>query len=220
MVQCGFWKPWERGLSASAINNDGLVVGLATIQGNQYRAAVLWKNGAIVELGIDDNLAAAEAINAKGQIAAWSWHGADSEAYRWTDGAVQILEAPGNLRRYAYGINDAGQVVGYVQTTPITEERPVLWERDGALIELDLPDGFTEGRATAINNAGQIVGTAWKADEPRTRVRCYGTKENLTISTPCLFLAVAFTCPRPFGSTIGARSSPTAPMAAPTCCRP
>ncbi len=68
---------------------------------------------------------------------------------------------PGDLDSFAYGINDAGQVVGYSFMGEQGPERAYLWSA-GVMTDLnDLipPDsGWVLDEAYAINDAGQIVG--------------------------------------------------------------
>ena len=52
----------------------------------------------------------------------------------------------------AFGVNDAGQAVGPVTTSPAVE-----WSR-GSIINLGGLPGFTSSGADGINNVGQVVG--------------------------------------------------------------
>lgn len=89
----------------------------------------------------------------------------------------------------AYGINDAGQVVGY--STATTGARAFLWSASGGMQDLnDLIDpasGFTLTNARGINAGGQIAG--------------YGTKlvGNITVTHAFLLTpgAVAGAVPEP-----------------------
>src|SRR5205814_5168487 len=56
----------------------------------------------------------------------------------------------------AASVNDAGQVVGYLngETTTL----PFIWAPGGDLLELTLPSGYVGGRALRINTAGDVVG--------------------------------------------------------------
>jgi uncharacterized membrane protein len=68
---------------------------------------------------------------------------------------INLGGLPGSLNNYAYGINDAGQVVGYGgagDTGYATE-----WS-GGSVIALGGLAGSTTSVAWAINNAGQVVG--------------------------------------------------------------
>ncbi len=57
----------------------------------------------------------------------------------------------------AYGINDAGQVVG--QSDAATGYRAFVWDAAGGMQDLgDLPGGNDYSQAFGINDAGQVVG--------------------------------------------------------------
>src|SRR5262249_43135513 len=75
----------------------------------------------------------------------------------WQDGVMADLGSlygnDGNS--WAYGINDAGQVVG-ASYVPFGVH-PFLWQ-DGQMIELGILDGSSAGGAFGINDAGQVVG--------------------------------------------------------------
>lgn len=80
--------------------------------------------------------------------------------YTFTD-----LGTLGGLESVAYGLNDAGQVVGWSTIPACTTangfpcRRAFLWE-NGAMTDLGLLPGDEESFARAINNAGLIVGTS------------------------------------------------------------
>jgi probable HAF family extracellular repeat protein len=73
----------------------------------------------------------------------------------------------GGASSYAYGLNNAGQVVGVAQLANL-QQHAFVWD-NGVMTDLD-PNDFTFGgpasTANAINDAGQIVGfgfTPWHA---------------------------------------------------------
>jgi probable HAF family extracellular repeat protein len=70
---------------------------------------------------------------------------------------VDLGDLPGGADySYATGINAAGQVVGYSQSS--TGIRAFLWD-SGTMQDLgDLPGGTDNSQATGINAAGQVVG--------------------------------------------------------------
>lgn len=80
------------------------------------------------------------------------------KSFLWRDGDITDL---GTLSGYslAYGINDHGQVVGN------SDWHAFLWE-DGAMTDLGTLGGL-HSEARAINDSGQIVGSAYTADEKR-----------------------------------------------------
>jgi len=107
-------------------------------------------------------------------------------AFIFEGGAVTELPIlPGAVHATAHALNDHGQIVGSVsvpfdwepsradkargRATSILPlaERPVLWERSEGtwhITELPAMEGMRQGRATAINNSGQVVGSVQLED--------------------------------------------------------
>jgi probable HAF family extracellular repeat protein len=86
----------------------------------------------------------------------------------WQDGTMRSLPTLGGGNGLAAAINDAGLIVGTAETgTPETACAPVLnshfegvlWRRGIAHQLAPLP-GDTDSSATAVNNAGEIVGVS------------------------------------------------------------
>ena len=132
---------------ANAINDAGQVVGGSGFCGPIAYAnlehALLWENGRTIDLGslggAYDNLATA--INDRGQVVGWSdlpgdkfkdgnFIGMTTHSFLWQHGVMTDLGTlPGltseglpYVSTYAYGVNNAGQVVGShaTRTTPAT----------------------------------------------------------------------------------------------------
>src|SRR5207247_6963136 len=81
--------------------------------------------------------------------------GGITPAVAWAAGVVRDLGNLGGRATTAYGINDAGQVVGI----SIPADGPIdgfLW-RDGVMTKLPTP-GNGDGAGSDINGAGQVVG--------------------------------------------------------------
>lgn len=102
---------------ALGINADGVIVGQAGASDN-FRHAVLWGEGGIVDLGPEDTDSAANSVNASAMVVGWGAFGSGTDALRWdASGNIEDLQdliPPGtgwDLSEAA-DINDAGQIVG------------------------------------------------------------------------------------------------------------
>ena len=148
-----------RAATARAINNAGQIVGYSDYQDGSTEAFI-WNNGSMSPLGRLGSTSYAFAVNASGEAAGWGQlsNGA-ARAYRYSNGAVQnlgiILASPFD-GSYAYGMNDAGLVVGSGTYGSTTDTHAALFN-GGAVQDLGTLGG-TRSRAWAINGANQIVG--------------------------------------------------------------
>lgn len=93
-------------------------------------------------------------INNAGQIVAHTGPGGPS--YIDIGGMfTQIVDVPGASFTDAYGINDAGQIVGFFGNSAGTHG---FLDTGGSFTQIDVP-GASGTNAFGINNAGQIVGS-------------------------------------------------------------
>jgi probable HAF family extracellular repeat protein len=160
---------------ATGINARGQVIGSITIAPQDR--AVLWEDGTMTVLPLllpDDNLSAASAINARGQIAGISGFLEEhpqfvisrSHAVIWQDGQVTALpNLPGGQAGFPHGINSAGQVVGECPLPPVSPNLPTpvhacLWDH-GQVTDLGTLGGTA--RALAINDQGDVAGYSFTA---------------------------------------------------------
>ncbi|WP_157269215.1 PEP-CTERM sorting domain-containing protein [Azohydromonas aeria] len=104
------------------------------------------------------------AINASGQATGIDDDGGPADAYFW-DGTASRRLAPGASSSIGNDVNDAGVVVGYAPGVDGLQ-RAARWE-DGTLTFVGEP--FSE--ASAINEAGQIVGQLFTRDGDEMRLR-------------------------------------------------
>ncbi len=157
--------------SATAINNARIIVG----EDGQGHACYI-TNGVETALPLMPALSqdTATAINNQTppKIVGNSSTTLANRAILWKNGVAQDLGTLGGPNGQATGINDHGQVVGYADTLPdangVTHTHAFLWTPGGTggvagnpqMTDLGTFLNGTFSRASAINNAGQIVGGA------------------------------------------------------------
>ena len=158
---------------AFAINDSGQVAGFSQVSTGATEAFV-WRDGVMTSLGkinpalTNDinNSGGAYAINNNGAVAgeglaegAFVHH-----AFSWSEplpggagGGMKDLGTLGYRDSQAYGINDAGQVVGFSYGQG--QAAALLWQAGGQIVSLGTLGGsFNYSVAHDINNQGQVVG--------------------------------------------------------------
>jgi probable HAF family extracellular repeat protein len=168
---------------AAGLNNRGSVIGDSNLPGDLAHHAFLWRHGIKTDLGTlggpnseanfrpsdsDEVVGFAETSNPDpfGEHFCGFGTGLTCPPFLWRDGVMTALPTLGGNDGEATGVNNAGQVVGFVEnasldpTCPppqVPEVKPVLWEK-GEVRELPTLPGDINGQAIAINDKGQIVG--------------------------------------------------------------
>jgi probable HAF family extracellular repeat protein len=158
---------------AADINDTGQIVGVScppAVPGH----ATLWHDNAIIDLGVVPGMedSGAAAINSVGQIVGSSGfmdketYEITSKAFLYENGVMNVLPVP-SWESYAGDINDAGVVVGTMRAGGGFSNFHAYVFADGVATNLNslIPSGSGLHLAygAAINNAGQIVGTAFDA---------------------------------------------------------
>src|SRR3989442_6808338 len=159
----------------TAITNRGDVVGYGGINGygppfQEFTQGFVWQDGSIRTLGAfycpcsfnrRYGTSKALAVSSGGQIVG------DSETSQGESFRHALLWVGSNMRdltpeldrfqsSYAYGINDANQIVGDANGR-------AFLVRDGVIQDLDVLPGDTTSSARAVNNVGQVVGSSVNA---------------------------------------------------------
>jgi probable HAF family extracellular repeat protein len=154
------------------MNDLGDVVGQSWLTGDTISLPFLWSGGVLQPLpllpGLGHATGEARAINNLGQIVGISSPPGftgflNRRAVRWDHGAITDLNTPATAAAgwvrltAAFGINDAGQIVG-IGNKAGNVQRAFLLDHAG-ITDLGTLGGPTAA-ATGINDAGQVVGMA------------------------------------------------------------
>jgi uncharacterized membrane protein len=156
---------------ALAINDHGLIVG-ESFQGSSAPIpikAVQWRNGkASIPPGLEGLFAIASGVNDRGDIVGDYRMPVTQlqHAFLLRDGVLIDLDGRADSVSNAWGVNASGQAIGQRFLTPrsgffVTIDGQMQWLDDLVLPGTDGP--WTVVDVRAINDAGQIVGTAQNA---------------------------------------------------------
>jgi hypothetical protein len=143
---------------AYAMNNSGVVVGLGGVASAGYR----WQAGTFNSFSFlpGDYEARPVAINNLGSSAGASIGPNGRRPVYWLFTTPTLIPLPaGNIGQGdAWGINDRGDVVGTYSTSNGT--RSFIWNASSGTQALPIPPGAQNVYASALNNAGVVVGNA------------------------------------------------------------
>ncbi|HZZ43732.1 MAG TPA: hypothetical protein VFE58_12405 [Tepidisphaeraceae bacterium] len=147
---------------AYGINDSGEVTGYSSVASTGVpQHAFLYSNGAMIDLGSLGNESFGQAINNNGQIAGYYTiaDGTNYHAFLYSNGTMtDIGVLPGTADTQAAGVNDSGEVVGESYLSGGYNYHAFVYV-DGTMTDLGTLGGEISS-ASAINNAGQIVGKA------------------------------------------------------------
>jgi probable HAF family extracellular repeat protein len=151
---------------AYAINDQGLVVGYSETADRGLHA-FSYLNGKMTDLGTPDGTvySQAQAVNASGAIVGYSYASdlLSVHSFLYANGTMIDLGTMGANRSFAYDINDAGDVVGELDTDDANGnriDRNAFLYSGGKTVDLnsliDPAAGWDLQWAGGINNNGQI----------------------------------------------------------------
>ncbi len=149
---------------AWSLNNDGLIAGWGRPAGSPTGSkGWLFEAGNLTDLGPVEE---PTAMNSRRQIVGQPLAG-QAHAWLWDNGVLtELHDHPliQGVTSRAWGINEAGQVVGEAQFFISHPEAPVLWENGEPVNLVGHLFSRPQGIATAINNDGLIVGLVTDLD--------------------------------------------------------
>jgi uncharacterized membrane protein len=174
--------PGDTSGAATAINDNSQIVGISgicdqAVGRHTAKHAVLWENGKVTDIYPDAPAPwwnTPTAINQHGDIVGFAGDPADVDgnilhAFIWTkDNGIKVLKplrgrVPQHVDSEAYGINEAGQIVGVSCDAQQTDCRAVIWNHGVYPTDLNDFKGSYSGflaLAKDINNKGEITGRA------------------------------------------------------------
>jgi len=158
------------GTFVSGINGAGQAVGFTGYGG--VDEPQMWQGGAITMLQQCGLACVTTAINSGGTIAGYGYGSGSAQAVSWTGSTATTLSNPTigpDQNAEAYAINEAGQIVGYINDAASGNNYATSWI---AGVPTTLPSqGAAASVAQGINNTGLIAGyTVSSSDGTETAV--------------------------------------------------
>jgi probable HAF family extracellular repeat protein len=172
--------PGDSSGAATAINDNGQIVGISgicdqAVGRHTAKHAVLWENGTVTDIYPDAPAPwwnTPTAINQHGDVVGFAGDPSDVDGnilhgFIWTkDNGIKLLKplrgrVPEHVDSEAYGINEAGQVVGVSCAANQADCRAVIWNHGVYPTDLNDFKGSYSGflaLAKDINNKGEITG--------------------------------------------------------------
>jgi probable HAF family extracellular repeat protein len=153
----------------TSINNNGDATGHIYNSTHTIQAVLWTQSGGVTILDpVPANYSSAWFVNANDQVVGQRQTYPASSlnpplAFLWTSaaGMKSLAAPPATLASNANCINDAGQIVGYIEPASGTGTHATLWNTVGGAQDLGTLPGNRDSEALAINSSGQVVGRSY-----------------------------------------------------------
>jgi len=207
------------------LNDQGQVVGISTVSGDQFQHAFLWNHGSLNDLpnAIGGNNGAAVALNNAGDVVGWASLPGDQDiqAALWRNNTMTDLgTVGGDPCSVGFSINATKQVIGVsVPACDFSQSRAFLWE-DGSIVDLNtlIPPHsklYLTSPAT-INDQGEIAGVGLDSNSEGHAFLLIPCDENHPSVEGCDYTLVDATAassrPTPMVGDVSSRSLPQSLM--------
>jgi probable HAF family extracellular repeat protein len=171
--------------SSWGIDASGRVAGYAATSTALFERAVsdhavVWSGGSATDLASAPASGGGRALGltSDGDVVGYGSNGGWTQALLWHNNSVISL-LPALVEGAAYGVNDAGQVVGYYDSARNTYPRPFgatgfVWQA-GNVTSLGMLPGDTQSVAYGINQGGLVVGYSQSQTGPSHAVAFSGS---------------------------------------------
>ncbi|MFL5482670.1 MAG: hypothetical protein ACJ8AK_10820 [Gemmatimonadaceae bacterium] len=158
---------------AFAVNSSGQVVGFSGQSGGQTRAFRWTSRLGMIALNLptdEGGNSSATGINDNGVVVGEMTVGGARHAFRWENGVTTDLGVPSwASSSKAAAINTSGTIVGWNDVVTGEEAHGWSWNIGGPITNLGVSSPITN--ATAINDAGQIVGSSGSGHDRNPWIR-------------------------------------------------
>jgi probable HAF family extracellular repeat protein len=146
--------------TVSGINSHDVAIGDSYLPGNEVRHAFSYSGGVMTDLGAPTtcgsfSFSSAGGINNAEKITGEACESGRTQVFVDQNGVMEMLGIFGS----GQAINNAGHVVGAVDTTPTGPQHAFLYS-GGVTHDLGVPAGYTDSRALGVNDRDQVVGVA------------------------------------------------------------